>query len=402
MPGRTRHKVIINDKYDTQNRDIGANIDKNPPNCYICSVSLFKNIFTLSAVLSLMHMSISCSCGHEDASGGDSASMFANPLLTNISSVTSWCTYYDGIYYFIESSGHDIMLRSCSDVTGLRDAQQAIIYSNKSYRWLSDPVIYKIDGIWYIYLGIQDGDLNHRSILVLENTASDPVSGKFVVKGRLDTGPEDCIAIQPNTFVFRGRRYLIWSGWDEQRTFEEYQNIYIAGMSDPCTVQGERVKISVPEYVWERQWIGTRGNTVAYPIYVNEAPCALESPDGSKLMIFYSASLRWTPYQCIGMLSMDADKDPMDARSWEKTPEPVFAPSEENDIWSVGRPCFLPSPDGSELFLSYQATSYDMASSIESCRDLRLQKVVWNSDGSIDLGIPVADGAPQNMPSGVL
>lgn len=347
-------------------------------------------------------MSNSCSCGRTDETKGNSASVFVNPLLTNISSVTSWCTFHDGKYYFIESSGHDILLRSFSDVTALRDAPQAIVYSNRSYRWLSDPVIYRIDGAWYIYLGIQDGDLNHRSIIVLENTSSDPFAGKFVVKGHLDTGPVDCIAIQPNTFVFHGQRYLIWSGWDEQRTFEEYQNLYIARMSDPCTTFGGRVKISVPQYVWERQWIGTRGNTVAYPIYVNEAPCPLESPDGSRLMIFYSASLRWTPYQCIGMLSMDAEKDPMDAQSWTKNPEPVFEPSEEVDIWSVGRPCFLPSPDSSELFLSYQATSYDMASSIESCRNLRLQKIVWNSDGTIDLGIPIADGAPQNMPSGTL
>lgn len=402
MPGRIRHRVQIIDKYDNRNFDIRTNIDKNTPNYYICSVRLVKNIFALSIVLSLSYMSVCCSCNHEDGASEDSADMFANPLLTNISSVTSWCTYQDGAYYFIESSGHDIMLRSCGDLTALREAPQAIVYSNKSYRWLSDPVIYRIDGGWYIYLGVQEGDLNHRSIIVLENPSSDPFSGKFIVKGRLDTGPDDCIAIQPNTFVFRGQRYLIWSGWDERRTFEEYQNIYIAKMSDPCTVSGERVKISVPQYVWERQWTGTRGNTVAYPIYVNEAPCPLESPDGSHLMIFYSASLRWTPYQCVGMLSMDAEKDPLNAQSWTKNPEPVFAPSEENDIWSVGRPCFLPSPDGTELFLSYQATSYDMASSIESCRDLRLQKIVWNSDGSVDLGIPVADGAPQNVPSGTL
>lgn len=361
-----------------------------------------KNTFVLSVVLSLLHVCIGCSCDHADRIQDNSDAMFVNPLLTNISSVTSWCTYYEGKYFLIESSGHDIMLRSCSDVTALRDAPQSIIYSNKSYRWLSDPVIFRIDNAWYIYLGVQDGDLSHRSILVLENTASDPFSGKFAVKGRLNTGPEDCVAIQPNTFVFRGQRYLLWSGWDEQRTFEEYQNIYIARMSDPCTILGERVKISVPQYVWERQWIGTRGNTVAYPIYVNEAPCPLENPDGSRLMVFYSASLRWTPYQCIGMLSMDADKDPMDAISWEKNPEPVFAPSEENDIWSVGRPCFLPSPDGSELFLSYQATSYDMASSMESCRDLRLQKIAWNPDGTIDLGVPCADGVLQNRPSGTL
>lgn len=373
-----------------------------PNYSYFRTVRLFPKILVLSVILPLLPMSISCSSRHPDGTQKDCAAVFTNPLLTNISSVTSWCTYCDGKYYFIESSGHDIMLRSCSDVTDLRNAQQAIIYSNKSYRWLSDPVIYRIDNAWYIYLGVQDGDLNHRSILVLENTSFDPFSGKFVVKGRLDTGPEDCIAIQPNTFVFRGQRYLLWSGWEEQRTFEEYQNLYIARMSDPCTVLGERVKISVPQYVWERQWTGARGNTVAYPIYVNEAPCPLESPDGSRLMVFYSASLRWTPYQCIGMLSMDVDKDPMDAKSWEKNPEPVFAPSEENDIWSVGRPCFLPSPDGSELFLSYQSISYDMASSMESCRNLRLQKVECNPDGSINLGVPIADGLQQNVPSGTL
>ena len=89
------------------------------------------------------------------------------------------------------------------------------------------------------------------------------------------------------------------------------QNIYIAHMSDPCTIDSERTLISAPTRLWER--VGTP--------YVNEGPTALYN--GDRAFIVYSASGSWTDSYCLGLLSLTGD-DPLDAASWEKSATPVF------------------------------------------------------------------------------
>lgn len=343
------------------------------------------------------------SCGRSgDASGADSAAVFTNPILKNLAADVPWCSFVDGVYYFIEPQGKDVVLRASTDVTALDAADRMVIWTipQSLGESASSAVICRLDNAWYVYVGVTK-DINHRSIYVIENKEANPFKGSFRLKSRLDTGDTDCIAIHPNIMEIHGSRYILWSGWDEPRKFEERQNLYIARLSDPWTVDGFRVKISEPEFEWERQCVGRDGSNVAYPIYVNESPCAIESPDHSRLLLFYSASFNITPYRCIGMLSMDASSDPMNSSSWEKCPEPVFRMSEQNSIYSVGGPCFVPSPDGDELYICYQAVN-SVKNAGRGNRDFRIQKVTWNSDGTLDLGTPVADGVAQNKPSGTL
>lgn len=345
----------------------------------------------------------SCSCVQDgNDSSAASASGFTNPILTNLSADVPWCTFVDGMYYFIEQQERDLILRASADVTALSDAKRMVIWTLPQTLGdsASGAVICRLDNAWYVYLGVTR-DINHRSIYVIENTEANPFKGTFRLKSRLDTGDADCIAIHPNIMELHGCRYLLWSGWDEPRTFEERQNLYIARMPNPWTVEGPRVKISEPEFEWERQCVGRDGNNVAYPIYVNESPCTIENPDHSRMLLLYSASFNITPYRCIGMLSMDTSADPLDPSSWVKCPEPVFRMSEQNSIYSVGCPCFVPSPDGKELFLCYQAAN-SAKNTRRGNRNFRIQKVSWTSEGLLDLGVPVADGVLQNMPSGTL
>lgn len=320
-------------------------------------------------------------------------SLSAQPVLQNASSRVSWCTCVDGTYYYLCPHGNDIMIRASSDIYTIGSAPQVIAWSVGALGTkCEDVILHRIDGAWYLYCAIQMGDINHRSIYVLENKSDDPLKGRFAVKGRLNTGSPDCIAIQPNVFEYHGQWYVLWSGWDEPRTFEENQNLYIDRLVNPWTTASCKVKISQPQYEWERQWVGENGNTVAYPIYVNEGPCFLESPDGSGAFIFYSASLRWTPYHCIGMLSLRPGHDIMQAASWEKSPEPAFSADERVGIYSVGRPSFIPSPDGSGLLLCYQSTNVENSSIQGAHCDVRLKKVVWKQEDGIM--IPIL-GSPQ-------
>lgn len=362
-----------------------------------------KKSILISCLIGLNLLLSSCSCVRDrDAAGSDSASVFTNPILTNLSADVPWCSFVDGMYYFIEQQGKNVVLRASADVTALDDADHMVIWTLPQTlgESASGAVIYRLDNAWYVYVGVTR-DINHRSIYVIENKEANPFKGSFRLKSRLDTGDTDCIAIHPNIMEMHGARYILWSGWDEPRKFEERQNLYIAKLSDPWTVDGPRMKISEPEFEWERQCVGKDGNNVAYPIYVNESPCAIESPDHSKLLLFYSASFNITPYRCIGMLSMDTSDDPMDPSSWVKCLEPVFRMSEASGIYSVGCPCFVPSPDGEELYLCYQAAN-SAKNTGRGNRDFRIQKVSWNPDGTLNLGTPVADGVPQNKPSGTL
>ena len=339
--------------YDRYIRNIPTNIII-PVYCVIfAGVSQMKKYLFILYLLGMTLLLPSCSCaGGGDEAGADAASAFTNPIIKNLSADVPWCSFVDGMYYFIEQQGKNVLLRASADVTELDDADHMVIWTlpQSLGESTSGAVIYRLDGAWYVYLGVTR-DINHRDIYVIENREANPFKGSFRLKSRLDTGNADCIAIHPNILEMHGCRYILWSGWDEPRKFEERQNLYIARLSDPWTVEGHRVKISEPEFEWERQCVGRDGSNVAYPIYVNESPCAIESPDHSRLLLFYSASFNTTPYRCIGMLSMDTSSDPMDPSSWVKCPEPVFRMSEQNSIYSVGCPCFVPSPDGKELFL---------------------------------------------------
>jgi GH43 family beta-xylosidase len=81
----------------------------------------------------------------------------------------------------------------------------------------------------------------------------------------------------------------LWSGRDPEAT-RNAQNIYIAPMSDPVTISSPRVRLSTPEYPWER---------VGWP--VNEGPEVLYR--NGKTHIVYSASGGTTPDYALGLLT---------------------------------------------------------------------------------------------------
>lgn len=325
---------------------------------------------------------------------------FKNPILP--SGNNPQAIFHNGKYYYTHETNDMILLWETNDLTKMSKALCKEVWrpkNNNEKHNLWAPEIHYINNKWYIYYAADDGNTDNHQIFVLENESKSPMEGEFKQKGPIITNKEWNWGIHASTFIHNNIQYLIWSGWPQRRVMEETQCIYIASMKNPWTLSSKRVMISQPQFSWERQWINPDGSRTAYPIYVNEAPTFLKSPNEDKFFIFYSASGCWTPYYCIGMLSCNANSDLLKAASWNKNPEPVFYLSEEDSVWGPGSPSFIPSPDGSEIYLLYHARKIPNGTTgSRELRSPRIQKIKWDNNGIPILGKPISLNSPINKP----
>jgi GH43 family beta-xylosidase len=329
---------------------------------------------------------------------------YRNPILPRGNK--PWAIYQNGYYYYTQETGHNVMVWKTKDLTDLRNAQHKEVWQPtdpKSSKDLWSPEIHYIDGKWYIYYEADDGNTDNHQIYVAENTAKDPLEGKFVFKGRISTDKDNNWGIHPNVIEHNGSLYMTWSGWQSRRVRVENQCIYIAKMKNPWTLASDRVLLSKPEYEWERQWINPDGSKTAYTIYVNESPQFFHSKNKDKIYIFYSASGLWTPFYAIGRLTANSNSDLLNPASWKKSERPVFKQSPQDSIYSTGNCCFVPSPDGKEYYMLYHARKVpnEMPGAVDS-RSPRLQKIEWSNDGTPYLGVPIPESVQLPKPSGTL
>jgi GH43 family beta-xylosidase len=200
-----------------------------------------------------------------------------------------------------------------------------------------------------------------------------------VLTGQL-TPTTDRWAIDGTVMTLSGQDYFVWSGWPGFT--DGQQNLYIARMSNPWTISGDRALISTPTFNWEQQGLN-----------INEGPEALQH-DGHTYIV-YSASGYWTNNYCLGQLTYSGG-DPMQASSWVKKSTPVF--SQANNVVGVGHASFTKSPDGLEDWIVYHA--HNTPGNFTGVRDIHIQPFSWNADGSPNFGQPVANGTPITEPGG--
>ncbi|MGE4286742.1 MAG: cellulase family glycosylhydrolase [Phycisphaerae bacterium] len=324
---------------------------------------------------------------------------FRNPLLK--SGADPWVFYKDGNYHYIKSQAGSLVLMRTPDITRLSDAERKVIWRAKENtdhaHALWAPEIQYIRGAWYVYVAADDGNhLNHR-LHVLENRNEDPFEGEFEYKAKLKTDAKDNWAIDGSVFEHKGQLYIVWSGWREPKVTVETQRIYIAKMSNPWTVDGERVEINEPTFDWERIWEYEGIKNPEYAVYVNEGPQMLSH--GDKIHIIYSCSGCWTPYYALGMLTAHVDSDLMNPDSWMKADKPVFRQSPENGVYGTGHNCFFKSPDGTEDWLLYHAND-NPTDGCGSKRSPRAQPFTWTKDDYPVFGeaLPTSQELPK--PSG--
>ncbi len=296
----------------------------------------------------------------------------------------------DGYYYLTATAPEydRIELRRSRTLAGLSTAEVTTVWRRRETGIMGDhiwaPEIHFIDGKWYIYFTA--GEAEDKWLIrlyVIENPSADPMEGEWIEHGRLKTN-WDCFTLDATTFAHRGKRYLVWTQKDDNKPTEPRDpgtHIYIAEMDTPTSIKGEQVKLTTPEYDWER--IGH---------WVNEGPAVLIRH--GKIFITFSASATDANY-CLGLLTADEDADPLDPKSWTKTKHPVFKSNPETSQFGPGHNSFTTTPDGKTDIIVYHARNYEHIDGDpldNPDRATRAQVIKWREDGTPDFGIPVADG----------
>jgi len=315
-------------------------------------------------------------CAGSDAKG-DERDDFYNLLMQD--GADPWMyKHTDGYYYFTKTTGSDVTVWKSASITGMDGAPRRVIPTGGHNIWA--PELHYIHGAWYIYYAMDDGDnVNHR-MYVMENTSADPLQGVWKQKGQI-TDTTNRWAIDGTVLKVNGELYFIWSGWEGKENIR--QNLYIAHMSNPWTIDSERVEISRPTYAWE----------------TNHSPQVNEGPQvairNGIINLVYSASGSWTNDYCLGLITADVTRDLLDPASWHKREEPIFVSG--NGLYGPGHHSFTTSPDGTEDWIVYHVAKYKDAG---WNREVRMQPFTWNADNTPNLGVPADPNLPLSLPSG--
>lgn len=336
----------------------------------------FINRFTIAIFLTLFIPST------VRIASAQTTATFTNPLVTSRDAADPWMIYKDGYYYFTFTTGSSIQVWKSRTITGVDAGVKAMVWtppaSGPQSRDIWAPELHFFAGKWYIYYAADDGDNAHHRLYVLESVTTDP-QGAYTDKGKIYDPNTDRWAIDATVMQKDdGSLYLIWSGW-EGFVDKIAQNLYIAPMSNPWTIGGNRALISRPDHNWEG--------------WINEGPEVLKH--NGKLFIVYSANGSWTPDYCLGLL-MNTTGDVMNPQSWTKSNVPFLARSP--GVFGAGHNTFVKSADGTEDWIIYHAT--DNSTDGWRNRHPRAQKITWNTDDTPNFGYPVAPRQPLAVPSG--
>lgn len=336
---------------------------------------------------------VGCFCGLRCAAA---AGTFTNPIFAG---QDPWVTLADGRYYYSEShcGVADICVKSSTTLTGLASAPWAGVWNhgrntdpNGDDIW--KPQVHFVNGHWYIYYAADDGNNDHHRLFVLRATSSNPL-GRYVEgstglpHGQLHER-SGVWAIDPNVFTAAdGNLYITFSCTDQANS-NFPQNICLAPMRDALTVGGPTVRISTPDRYWETRTRPIEESPVGY------------TRDG-KTYITFSSSASWVAADyAVGILTNTNRSRIMDPAAWRKR-GPIF--DSHDRVYGPGSVVFVPSVDGSEYWVLYHAidgTTGACAVSAYNCRDVRLQRMFFDSTDYPTLGYPVDPGVALADPAG--
>lgn len=294
---------------------------------------------------------------------------FTNPVAPR--GADPWITKRDGIYYYCHSLGNGVAVARTASPVEIASAKSVRVYTAepdsacRAEYWA--PELHYLRGEWYIYVAADDGDNYNHRMYVLRGSSQNPLD-PFTLAGQI-TADIDRWAIDGTVMNYRGELYFIWSGWEGVENIA--QNLYIAHMKDPTTLDSPRVLISKPELEWELH---------GKPL-INEGPCALIH--GETAHIVYSASGSWTDDYCLGLLTLKGG-DPLDKNCWVKADMPILSKAERS--FGPGHCSFVESEDGAETYVVYHANLE--AGTGWGGRSVRIQPIRFDGDTPV-IGKPL-------------
>lgn len=324
------------------------------------------------------------------ASASKEAETFANPIAPG---ADPWVVYHDGFYYWCASEG-DLAVAVYRSERLTERGEKVIVWRaperGPHSREVWAPELHRLDDRWYIYVATSNGHNETHRMIVLESVGDDPTSefrfkSELYTGDNLATGGANRWAIDGTILAHEGRRYFLWSGWEDHR---DRQWLYIATMANPWTLSSNRVRLCAnDDYVWERVGETPAGRGL------NEAPQVLAR--NGRVFVVYSASASWETSYKLGLLELAPGSDPMRSESWTKHPEPVLQATA--DTWGVGHCSFTSSPDGTEDWIVFHAK---LERKPNWNRAIHAQRFAWSAGGVPYFGQPLRAGLTLGVPSG--
>ncbi|MDF2938822.1 MAG: hypothetical protein K0Q90_4195, partial [Paenibacillaceae bacterium] len=364
-------------------------------------MAVMKRTGLLAVSLAMLLVMMLTNVAHADVS-----SHFQNPLMKGADPTIE--RQDDGYYYSAAGDGN-VVLKRHETILGVSTAKSKEVWKlpeNLEFIW--GPDAHRIDGKWYIYFasGPKVSDeagrfaYGHPSSYVLENSSPDPFEGTWELKGSYDNGDgltpqEGLLNTQsyglPLGFVnINGQRYMSYTKYfyyldpkTGNTRFDECPTI--VKMKNPWTLEGEETTLARPTYDWEK-----------YVDNVNEGAAVVER--NGKVYFAYSASSYTHDNYAVGLSWANLDQNVENEAAWIKHPEPIMKRSDENGSYSTGSPLFLKSEDGTEDWITYHGIPTHSQGGKN--REVRAQRINWDDNDFINLGIPSNPGTVLSRPSG--
>ncbi|KAH9210671.1 glycosyl hydrolase [Leptodontidium sp. 2 PMI_412] len=267
--------------------------------------------------------------------------------------------YADGNYHLTYTSYNSITITRSQTLSGLLNGETKTIWTDSdplknANMWA--PEIHQIDGTWYMFYSACNSQL--------------PCWGP---------NKDFAFSIDGTYLEIPGKgRYHVLSIIDENNL----QSVAITELdTEAWTVKGWNV-ISVPGQDWEVS--GSPVNEGPHPLYHN-----------GEIWLSYSGSFCGTPNYALGLLKYNGG-DPLLRSSWNKT-GPVL--SQANGNYGTGHNCFFTSPDGTEIWNAFHATS-NSGGSCGGDRYTMVQIVTFDDSNMPMLGVPQPLDSQLVAPSG--
>ncbi|MBQ8289238.1 MAG: glycoside hydrolase family 43 protein [Clostridia bacterium] len=267
---------------------------------------------------------------------------------------------HEGSYYYCWSDGGVMVAKIDSLDNIVKDNGVRVFDRAKGgFENVWAPELHYIDGEWYIYVAMCQGTTDNAAhrMYCLKGTSQDPTD-PFELVGKV-TDRTDKWAIDGTVFKYNDELYTVWSGWAGDT--DGQQNLYIAHMSNPWTIDSDRVLISSPTKPYERYDTS--------PAAVNEGPAVLIN--GDTIIVVYSCNGSWGDNYSLAAVYCKGN-NLMKSKGWTKLDKPLLTKGPK--CYGPGHCSFTTAEDGS-LWVVYHAN-------IESGsgwggRSVRIQPVEW-------------------------